>query len=68
MKQGQVGDSVVPRGGRHYHIERRMMGYFSDAYRDFKWFEKMRKEANVGKRDFKQIDKIHRKNKMKKRK
>lgn len=44
------------------------MGYLSDAYRDFKWFEKMRKEANVGKRDFKQIDKIHRKNKMKKRK
>lgn len=42
------------------------MGYFSDAYRDFKWFEKMRKEANIGKRDFKQIDKIHRKNKMKK--
>ena len=44
------------------------MGYFSDAYRDFKWFEKMRKEANAGKRDFKQIDKIHRRNKMKKRK
>ena len=44
------------------------MGYFSDnAYRDFKWFEKMRKEANVGKRNFKQIDKIHRKNKMKKK-
>ncbi len=46
---------------------RRDVGYFSDAYRDFKWFEKMRKEANVGKRNFKQIDKIHRKNKMKKR-
>lgn len=44
------------------------MGYLNDAYRDFKWFEKMRKEANVGKRDFKQIDKIHRRNKMKKRK
>jgi hypothetical protein len=28
----------------------------------------MRKDANVGKRDFKQIDKIHRRNKMKKRK
>ena len=44
------------------------MGYLSDAYRDLKWLEKMRKEANVGKRDFKQIDKIHRRNKMKKRK
>lgn len=43
------------------------MGYYSsNAYRDLKWFEKMSKEANVGKRDFKQIDKIHRKNKMKK--
>lgn len=45
------------------------MGYFSDnAYTHFKWFEKMRKDTNVGKRDFKQIDKIHRRNKMKKRK
>ena len=43
------------------------MGYFSDAYRDFKWFEKMQKEANVGKRDFKQIEKIHKKNKKKKK-
>lgn len=31
------------------------MGYLSDAYRDLKWLEKMRKEANIGKRDFKQI-------------
>ena len=45
------------------------MGYYSsNAYRDLKWFEKMSKEANVGKRDFKQINKIHRRNKMKKRK
>ena len=30
------------------------MGYYSsNAYRDLKWFEKMSKEANVGKRDFK---------------
>lgn len=44
------------------------MGYFSDAYRDLKWLEEMRKKENIGKRDFKQIDKIHRKNKMKKKK
>lgn len=45
------------------------MGYYSsNAYRDLKWFEKMQKEADVGKRDFKQIDKIHRRNKKKKRK
>lgn len=45
------------------------MGYYSNnAYRDLKWFEKMSKEENVGKRDFKQIDKIHRRNKKKKRK
>ena len=45
------------------------MGYYSsNAYRDLKWFEKMQKEADVGKRDFKQIEKIHKKNKAKKRK
>lgn len=45
------------------------MGYYSsNAYRDLKWLEKMRKEENIGKRDFKQIDKIHRRNKKKKRK
>lgn len=43
------------------------MGYFSDAYRDLKWLEKMLKEANIGKRDFKQIEKIHKKNKRKKK-
>ena len=43
------------------------MGYFSDAYRDLKWLEKMQKEANIGKRDFKQIEKIHKKNKAKKK-
>ena len=43
------------------------MGYFSDAYRDLKWLEKMRKEENIGKRDFKQIEKIHKKNKKKKK-
>lgn len=48
--------------------ENDMEYYSNNAYRDFKWFEKMRKEANVGKRDFKQIDKIHRRNKKKKRK
>ena len=42
------------------------MGYYSsNAYRDLKWFEKMQKEADVGKRDFKKIDKIHRRNKKK---
>lgn len=59
-------------GQDHANISKRRerendMGYFSDAYRDFKWFEKMQKEANVGKRDFKQIEKIHKKNKKKKK-
>lgn len=44
------------------------MGYISDAFRDLKWLEKMEKERNIGKRNFKQIDKVHRKNKTRKKK
>lgn len=35
------------------------------SYQELKDFERMMKQANVGKRDFKQIEKIHKKNKRK---
>lgn len=40
---------------------------FNYGYRAMKELEKMQKEANIGKRDFKQIEKIHKKNKKKKK-
>lgn len=63
-----TGGISQPRG-QHQRVQKENdMGYYSsNAYRDFKWFEKMEKERNIGKRNFKQIDKVHRKNKMKKR-
>lgn len=38
---------------------------FYGSYKELKDFERMQKEANVGKRDFKQIEKVHKKNKKK---
>lgn len=35
------------------------------SYRELKDFERMRKAENIGKRDFKQIEKVHKKNKRK---
>ena len=40
---------------------------FYGSFRELKDFERMMKQENIGKRDFKQIEKIHRKNKMKRK-
>lgn len=40
---------------------------FYGSFRELKDFERMRKQENVGKRNFKQIEKVHKKNKRKKR-
>lgn len=37
-----------------------------DCYRALKDLERMQSQANIGKRNFKQIEKIHKKNKRKK--
>ena len=35
------------------------------SYMTLKEFERIQKQANIGKRDFKQIEKVHKKNKRK---
>ncbi len=41
---------------------------FNDIWRAMKDFERMQSEANIGKRNFKQIEKIHKKNKKRRNK